>query len=171
MIRTARVEDAKEILQIYSYYVKNTAITFEYDVPIEEEMKERIKNTLKKYPYVVNEEKGKVTGYAYAGTFKGRRAYDWSVEASIYVAKEERRAGTGKRLYQALEEKLALQNIENMYACIAYPIEEDEYLTKNSVEFHEHLGYKLVGRFHKCAYKFDRWYDMVWMEKFLGEHI
>lgn len=65
---------------------------------------------------------------------------------------------------------MAKQNIINLNACIGYPVVEDEYLTKNSCEFHEHLGYKQVGRFHSCGYKFGRWYDMVWMEKFIGEH-
>ena len=55
--------------------------------------------------------------------------------------------------------------ILNLYACIGYPQVEDEYLTKNSAEFHAHLGFELVGTFHNCGYKFDRWYDMVWMEK------
>ena len=63
-----------------------------------------------------------------------------------------------------------MQNILNLNACIGYPEIEDEYLTKNSVEFHNHLGYRLVGKFNKCGYKFDRWYDMVWMEKIIGEH-
>ena len=57
-----------------------------------------------------------------------------------------------------------------MNACIAYPAQEDEYLTRNSVEFHAHLGYRMVGQFHQCGYKFHRWYDMVWMEKLIGEH-
>ena len=171
MIRTAKITDAEQILNIYSYYIEKTAITFEYDIPSIEEFRDRIESTLKKYPYLVEEENGKILGYAYAGTFKDRAAYDWSVETSIYVDKDLEKRGVGRKLYEALEKALVEQGIKNAYACIAYPIEEDEYLTKNSVEFHEHLGYKLVGRFHKCAYKFDRWYDMVWMEKFLGEHI
>ena len=64
-----------------------------------------------------------------------------------------------------------MQNICNLYACIGYPEKEDEYLTKNSVYFHEKLGYRMVGEFYKCGYKFNRWYNMVWMEKFIGEHI
>jgi L-amino acid N-acyltransferase YncA len=170
MIRKATVSDAEQILDIYSYYIKETAITFEYDIPSIEEFRSRIENTLKKYPYLVEEEDGKILGYAYAGTFKDRAAYDWSVETSIYVDKDLKKKGVGRKLYEALEKALAEQEIINLYACIAYPIEEDEYLTKNSVDFHAHLGYELVGRFHKCAYKFDRWYDMVWMEKFIGEH-
>lgn len=57
-----------------------------------------------------------------------------------------------------------------MNACISYPVQEDQYLTKNSVEYHQHLGYRLVGEFHQCGYKFNTWYNMVWMEKFIGEH-
>ena len=59
--------------------------------------------------------------------------------------------------------------ILNLYACIGYPQVEDDYLMKNSAEFHAHLGFELVGTFHNCGYKFDRWYDMVWMEKIIGE--
>lgn len=57
-----------------------------------------------------------------------------------------------------------------MEACIGYPQEDDEYLTKNSAQFHEHLGYRMVGEFKKCGYKFQRWYNMVWMEKIIGIH-
>ena len=60
--------------------------------------------------------------------------------------------------------------IVNLYACIGYTDKEDEYLTKNSAQFHEHLGFVTVGRFHQCGYKFGRWYDMIWMEKIIGEH-
>ena len=76
----------------------------------------------------------------------------------------------GRELYEALEHALFLQNILNVNACIAWPETEDEHLTKNSVQFHEHMGYRLVGEFYKCGYKFGRWYNMVWMEKHLGEH-
>ena len=78
--------------------------------------------------------------------------------------------GLGRRLYDVIERISRAQNILNLNACIAYPKIEDEYLTKNSVQFHEHLGFKYVGEFHDCAYKFGRWYNMVWMEKSIGEH-
>ena len=67
-------------------------------------------------------------------------------------------------------EALKEQGFLNMNACIAYAPNEDEYLTNNSVEFHAHLGYRMVGQFYQCGYKFGRWYDMVWMEKLIGEH-
>ena len=78
--------------------------------------------------------------------------------------------GIGGKLHAALEEELKNRGFLNTYACIAYPEQEDEYLNKNSVEFHSHLGYRLVGEFYKCGYKFNRWYNMVWMEKLIGEH-
>ena len=73
-------------------------------------------------------------------------------------------------LYTSLEETSRRQHILNMNACIASPVVEDEYLTRNSIDFHEHLGYALVGTFHQCGFKFGRWYDMVWMEKIIGDH-
>ena len=85
IIRTATANDAEAILNIYAYYVENTAITFEYDVPTLEEFTQRIENTLKKYPYLVAEKDGEILGYAYAGVFKDRAAYDWSAETTIYL--------------------------------------------------------------------------------------
>lgn len=168
-IRTARPEDAPELLKIYAPYVEDTAITFEYTVPTLADFKGRIEHTLKKYPYLVAERDGELLGYAYTGAFKERAAYDWAVETSIYVRQDCKRLGLGRRLYAALEAASRLQNVLNLYACIAYPKVDDEYLTRNSVEFHSHLGFKLVGEFHDCAYKFNRWYNMVWMEFPLGD--
>ena len=169
-LQIANEDDACELLKIYAPYVQKTAITFEYDIPSVEEFKWRILNTQKKYPYIVAEHDGQIVGYAYAGAFKGRAAYDWAVETSIYVKKDEKRMGIGKKLYSALESILRAQNILNLNACIAYAEKEDEHLTKNSVQFHEHLGFRLVGKFSQCGFKFGEWYDMVWMEKHIGEH-
>lgn len=169
-IRIATEDDAEELLAIYAPYVEQTAITFEYDVPSEDEFRKRISHTLEKYPYLVAEENGKIAGYAYAGPFKERAAYDWSVETSIYVDMTKKRKGIGRLLYDRLEEILKKQGILNVNACIGYPQIDDEYLTKDSMHFHERLGYHMVGTFHQCGYKFGRWYDMVWMEKFIGEH-
>lgn len=169
-IRNAKTSDADRLLEIYDYYVQNTAITFEYETPSLEEFTARIEHTMKRYPYLVVEVDGRIEGYAYAGVFKDRAAYDWSSETTIYIAHDSRKSGLGRMLYEALEEKLKAMGIQNMYACIAYLDVEDEYLTKNSAEFHEHMGFSKVGVFHKCGYKFGRWYDMVWMEKLIGEH-
>ena len=170
VIRSATVKDAEALLNIYAYYVKNTAITFEYDVPTLEEFQKRITNTLKKYPYLVIEKEGMILGYAYAGVFKDRAAYDWSAETTIYLKYDAVKCGLGRMLYEALEEEMKTRGFLNLYACIGYPIEEDEYLTKNSAQFHAHLGYRFVGEFYQCGYKFGRWYNMIWMEKLIGEH-
>ena len=78
--------------------------------------------------------------------------------------------GLGRKLYEELEARLKEMGLLNLYACIGYAEVEDEYLTNASVAFHEKMGYKLNGHFTKCGYKFGRWYDMVWMEKMIGEH-
>lgn len=170
VIRSVSLNDAEALLNIYAYYVKKTAITFEYDVPTLEEFKQRITNTLKKYPYLVVVKEGTILGYAYAGVFKNRAAYDWSAEMTIYLKYDAVKCGLGRMLYEALETEMKKRGFLNLYACIGYPIEEDEYLTRNSAEFHAHLGYQTVGEFHKCGYKFGRWYNMIWMEKLIGEH-
>lgn len=169
-IRTAAPEDAEALLAIYAPYVKETAITFEYDVPSVEEFAGRIRKTLSFFPYLVMEEHGRILGYAYAGKFQERMAYAWDVEMSIYLAQDARGRGGGKRLYDAMEKVLKQQGFLNLNACIAYPVREDEYLTRASVHFHSRMGYRKAGRFHRCGYKFDRWYDMVWMEKSIGRH-
>ena len=169
-IRAAKREDAQELLELYAPYVEKTAITFEVTVPSVEEFAGRILQTLQRYPYIVAEENHEILGYAYTGPFKERAAYDWAVETSIYVKMGRTRGGIGKMLYASLEETSCRQHILNMNACIASPVVEDEYLTRNSIDFHEHLGYALVGTFHQCGFKFGRWYDMVWMEKIIGDH-
>ncbi|WP_191013649.1 GNAT family N-acetyltransferase [Treponema zioleckii] len=173
-IRLAKADDAESLLKIYSYYVENTAITFEYKTPTVEEFKKRIQKTLQKYPYYVAEsckdDRNMILGYAYAGDFKAREAYNWSIETSIYVHKDFKKNGIGSLLLEKLESTLAEMNITNANACIAKAEVEDEHLTNASINFHARMGYKMVGEFHKCAYKFGRWYNMVWMEKFIGEH-
>ena len=186
-IRPAGPNDAAALLAIYRPYVENTAITFEYDVPTEEEFRARIAHTITRYPYLIAERGRRPVGYAYAGPFKERAAYDWAVEVSIYVVQECRRSGIGGALYRVLEEVLAEMGIQNLEACIAVPAVSfessedtdacicvpavsDEYLDCSSVDFHTHLGYRLVGGFDRCGCKFGRWYSMVWMEKHIGPH-
>ena len=171
MIRVARQEDAPALLAIYAPYVERTAITFECEVPSEEEFASRMRAVRARHPYLVAERRGELVGYAYAGPFVGRAAYDWAAETSIYVDMGCRRQGVGGALHAALEGALRGQGILNMEACIAVPVEPDEYLTHNSQEFHAHMGYRLVGEFERCGCKFGRWYDMVWMEKIIGEHV
>lgn len=171
IVRDAKIEDAERILDIYAYYIQNTAITFEYDVPTLAEFQSRIKNTIKKYPYLAIEKDGIVQGYAYAGPFIGRAACDWACEVTVYLEHSARKCGYGRLIYEELERRLGEMGIVNLYASIAYPITENEYLDKNSAEFHAHLGFAKAAEFHKCGYKFGYWYNLIWMEKYIGEHL
>lgn len=169
-IRFAKPEDAKELLKIYAYYVTDTAISFETEVPSEEEFKLRIEEVLKSYPFIVACKDDEILGYAYLHSFVGRKAYELSAETTIYLNPDKKKMGIGKKLYSVLEDVAKAQNITNLYSCIGYVDKEDEYLNNNSVQFHEHIGFRIVGKFENCGHKFGRWYHMVWMEKIIGEH-
>ena len=105
-VRRATLDDAPRLLEIYAYYVERTVITFEYEVPTFAEFRRRMQHTMQRYPYLVIERDGVVQGYAYAGAFVGRAAYDWSCELTIYLDANARGGGLGRRLYTALEEAL-----------------------------------------------------------------
>jgi len=171
IIQDVSIEDAEELLKIYAPYILETAVSFEYEVPSLMEFKERITNISSKYPYIkAVDENGGILGYAYAASFKGRKAYDWSVETTIYLKKDMKKKGIGRALYTELERRLKCMGILNMNACIAIPKTEDEHLTMDSIYFHEKMGFGKVGVFTNSGYKFNTWYDMEWMEKIIGEH-
>lgn len=157
-IRVVKKEDAKAIRDIYAPYVLDTIVTFEYEVPDIEEMERRIEKTLQRYPYFVAVIDDKVVGYAYASSFHERKAYDWACELSVYVDRDIRGQGVGKALYEELFKYLKLMNMKALYACLGYPNEASE-------KFHQSFGFKTIGYFHKCGYKFNQWIDMIWMEK------
>jgi len=163
-------KDAKALRDIYKPYVEETAITFEYAVPTVEEFRRRIKHTLERYPYLVAEENGKLIGYVYVSQLGERQAYTWAVETSIYIAKDQRGKGLGKKLYEAMEAILKKQHVTNAYAVVGYTKKPDPHLTNDSTYFHEKMGYKKVANLTDCGYKFDTWYDVIWMEKMLGDH-
>ena len=169
-IRLAKVDDAERLLEIYSYYVEKTAISFEWKVPTLANFRGRISRTLKNFPYLVAEFENKIIGYAYAHEFVGREAYKFSAELTIYLDKNFRRHGVGRKLYEELEKILRDVGIKNLYACVGWVDVADEFLNHDSANFHQSLGFKIVGKFTKCGYKFNRWYDMIWLEKIIGEH-
>ena len=165
LIREAKINDAKILADIYSYYVTDTAVSFEYKAPTEEEFAERIRRIKQKYPYLVCLKDGKIIGYAYASAYSKREAYDWTVTTSIYIDKDHRRNGAGSMLYAALEEELKKRGIVNLLAGVAYIEKEDEYLTKDSCLFHQKEGYVKVAHMKDVGKKFDRWYDLLWYQK------
>ena len=167
LIRQAEISDAKRLVEIYSYYVEETAVSFEYETPSVDEFVRRITGIKKQFPYLVYEEDGVILGYVYVSSYSKRKAYDWTVTTSIYIDKEARGRGIGRKLYEALETALKPQKIRNLMAGIAYCEEEDEYLTHDSILFHEKMGYKKVALMPEIGKKFDRWYDLVWEQKVL----
>ena len=164
-IRDAQTEDAARLVEIYSYYITDTAVSFEYEVPTVDEFKERITKIKQKYPYVVCEKDGVIVGYVYASAYSSRAAYDWTVTTSIYVDRNIHRQGIGRALYGVLEERLKRQGIVNLLAGVAYCDPEDEYLTQDSFKFHTRMGYEKVSHMKGVGKKFDRWYDLLWMQK------
>ncbi|MBS5114977.1 MAG: N-acetyltransferase [Erysipelotrichaceae bacterium] len=159
LIRTATLDDAKELLDIYTPYVINTDITFEYDVPSLDVFKNRMATVLKKFPYLValNEDE-KIIGYAYASEYRSRQAYQYVCELSIYIDQAYRHQHVGTLLYRRLIEILKELHYQKVYACITYPNED-------SIAFHEKLGFSQIGYFKECGFKHDHWLDMVWLEK------
>lgn len=164
-IREATLDDAARLVEIYAPYITETSVSFEYDVPTVDEFRERIKNIKEKYPYLVCEKDGVVVGYVYASAYSKREAYDWTAATSIYVDKNYRRMGVGSLLYKHLEEQLKKMGFENLLAGVAYCEREDPYLTKDSYKFHLREGYEMAGHLKDVGKKFDRYYDLLWMQK------
>lgn len=156
-IRLARVEDAVDIVAIYDPIVRHTAISFELESPPVEMMQQRIATTLTRFPWLVYQRQGKVLGYVYASQHRARAAYQWSVDVSVYIHSESRRAGVGRALYTALFRLLALQGFYNAYAGITLP-------NAASVSLHETLGFEAVGVYRDVGYKLGAWHDVGWWQ-------
>ena len=169
VIREATTDDAERLREIYSYYVLNTAISFEYEVPSVDEFRKRINTIKDKYPYLVCVKDHKIVGYAYASAYSTRKAYSWTAASSIYVDKDQRRQGIGSSLYTALEKKLRDMEIVNIVAGAAYAETEDEYMANESYKFHTNRGFVKVAHFKSIGRKFDRWYDLMWFQKKLEQ--
>ena len=158
MLRIATEADVPAILAIYTPYVVNTTVTFEYDVPTREQFLQRFRNITQEFPWVVWEENGEILGYAYACHPFARAAYSWCAEPSIYLSPEAQGKGIGRKLYAALEELLKLLGYRMLFALITG---ENE----GSLRFHEKLGYTFSGKMQTAGYKMGRWCSVFWMEK------
>lgn len=171
IIRNAALCDAEACREIFDHYLKNTAVHFSASAPPQEEYTRHMQQIMARYPWLVEEEDGVVKGFAYAGPFLDRPPYDWSCEITIYVAPDAVGTGVGRHLMERLEQSLRRMGIVNLYAYIAVPDGEDEYLTMNSAEFHAHMGFRKNAAFRRCGRKFGRWYSVIWMEKQIGPHL
>ncbi len=150
-VRQVRREDAARIAAIYNPYILTTCITFEEQAVSGDEMQRRIATTLKEeMPWLVCEDNDEIVGYAYAHQWSARSAYRYSVEPSVYVAKDTTGHGVGKMLYQALLDELRQRSKRNVVGVIALP-------NNASIRLHEALGFKKVGELADVGYKQGRW--------------
>jgi len=155
VVRSAHPADAAACLAIYAPFVRETQVSFEVEVPTEEDFELRIRETMRDYPWLVAECGGRIAGYAYARRHRERGAYRWSVEVSVFVGDGCRRTGVGRALYSELFAILRRQGFANAYAGIALPNDA-------SVSFHESMGFAPVGVYRKVGFKLGRWHDVGW---------
>jgi phosphinothricin acetyltransferase len=161
-IRLGTTADASELYEIYGPYVEETAISFETVVPSAHEMAERIEHTMQSYPWLVAQDGGQLLGYAYAHAFAQRFAYRFSAETSIYLRSSARGQGVGKRLYTALFNILDAQGYREAFAGIAQP-------NPSSVALHESMGFERVARFKRVGWKLEKWHDVEWWQRAIGD--
>jgi len=153
MIRPCRLSDAEQICEIYNHHVRNTVVTFEETPVAVDEMARRIATVTEKWPWFVWEEQGAIAGYAYAGMWKERSAYRFSVESTVYVAENRVRRGIGAALYRALLPELKVRGAHYVIGGIALPNDA-------SVALHERLGFEKIGHFKEVGFKHGRWVDV-----------
>jgi len=163
VIRLACEADAAAMLAIYAPYVRDSAISFETESPSEEEFRQRIRSALEVGLWLLCEAGGSVLGYAYAGRFHARRAYQWTVEVTAYVRPDQHRKGVGYGLYTSLLGCLALQGFRAAVGVIALP-------NPASVGLHERMGFAPAGVLRAVGYKHGRWHDVGWWQRALGKH-
>lgn len=157
-IRAAEAADVPAMLAIYSRYVRETAVSFEYTVPSEQEFAKRLQEHIAFYPWLVWEEDGQVMGYAYAGRPFQRAAYSWNAEISCYLDERIHRKGVGRALYAEIEKILLRQGIRKVFAVITSANE-------GSLAFHKAMGYREAAVFQNVGFKLGAWYATTWMEK------
>lgn len=162
-IRPARAEDVTAIQAIYAYHVRHGTGTFELEPPTVESMRSRFRNlTAQDYPYLVATEEDEVIGFGYAGPFRERPAYRFTVEDSIYLHPEKLGHGTGKLLLQHLITESTQRDFTQMLAVIG---DSDN---RASIRVHTSLGFHTTGTLQNVGFKFDRWLDVVLMQRPLG---
>jgi phosphinothricin acetyltransferase len=154
-------EDGEAVARIYGPFVRDTAISFETEIPDAAEMGRRIGEVSPAYPWIMAEVDGEVVGYAYGHAFAARAAYGWSVETSIYLDGDSRGRGVGTTLYRALLPILARQGYRQAFAGVSLP-------NPASVALHERAGFVRAATYTAVGWKFGRWHDVGWWQRPLG---
>ena len=161
VIRPYRPDDIPAVTKIYGHYVRETVITFETSEPNETEMTTRFATIAGKgHPLLIGEMDGEVIGYAYASTYRPREAYRFTCEDSIYLAPTAVGHGVGTKMLARLIEDSSKAGLKQMLAVITAERE-------NSIRLHLKHGFRMIGRYEALGYKFDRWLDIVHMQRAL----
>ncbi len=163
IVRDATPADVPAIAALYADEVREHVNTYEYDVPDEAEMSQRLRAVIAAgYPYLVAELDGQFAGYAYASSYRARIGYRKTVENSVYVVPGLKGRGIGAALMKALIDACEARGYRQMIAVIGEPT------NTASIRLHEKFGFTLVGIFRGIAWKHDRWLDTVQMQRTLG---
>ena len=164
LVRPRRDADMTAITRIYAHHVLHGASSWELTPPDEAEMTRRAQALAEAgYPYLVAERDGQVAGYAYAGAYRPRPAYRFTVEHSIYIDDALRRAGVGRALLATLIETCTALGYRQMIAIVG------DSKNLQSIDFHEKMGFTRMGIVKNIGYKFDRWMDQVLLQRALGD--
>ena len=164
MIRPAVRSDAAALLEIYAPYVVGSSFTFELEAPSVAEFGDRIEQISAKTAWLVCERGGMLAGYAYASEHRSRKAYQWSVEVSVYVREAFRNQGVARELYGILFERLRQLGYFNAYAGITLP-------NGPSVALHESLAFESIGVYRSIGYKLGAWHDVGWWQLQLQPYV
>lgn len=158
-IRRAEVEDLPRLTEIYNYYIEHTPITFDIETKTIDQRGEWLAQfgASGRHQCFVVTDAGGVQGWACSGPYRPKAAYDTSVEFSVYLAPEAQGKGWGHALYKHLIEALRSEDVHRALAGITQP-------NKASMALHERVGFKTVGLYSEVGRKFDRYWDVVWME-------
>ena len=163
MIRSVTLEDAREIAEIYNFYILNSCVTFEELAVSTDEMRGRIEATHSKFPWLVFEKDSEILGYAYATMWKPRSAYKHTVEISVYLKTEAKNAGIGTLLYKELISQLTDLGFHAVIGGISLPNEA-------SVALHEKFGFEKIAQFKEVGYKFKKWIDVGYWELLINKN-
>lgn len=160
-LRSVRTSDAERIAEIYAPHVENSAVSFELVAPTGEAMEQRIQSYTEKYPWIVAEEDGIIIGYAYASSYREREAYRYCVETSVYIDEKATRKRVASQLYNELFNQLSKAGFKQAFAVITQP-------NDRSVAFHKANHFEPFALYEKVGYKFDQWYDVLWMRRWIS---
>jgi L-amino acid N-acyltransferase YncA len=153
MIRNVHIDDAKQLLDIYNYYVVNTVVTFDLEPLSLDVFKEKITTITSDYPFIVYEENNEILGYAYGSKFRAKPAYNDTVESTIYLKHGEQGKQIGSKLYGELLTLLKLKLVHVVLGVLTLPNEA-------SVKLHEKFGFKQVAHLNEVGLKFGNWQDV-----------